>query len=278
MAPFLLIPQVAELTQVVHMLFTRNHEKEVELEALKEAYEHEIELILKDARSKVEKAEGRAKDAQLEKRAGEERLKAEVQRAASERDGVWQQKVAELEKAIREEKRESQNSRDLLIKAQQDIQRLRTGQNDDSVRLTRDLNDKSKEVDRLKSLVKNLENNLNEKQQKLSAMSGFEKAHETMRKDLEHYKDTMKNNEKIKEQLLARNKSLETEIKLVKRELNKKSQEKPPSTAQSAVSSSGGLVSIGLAGCLNQIQWIWNHDIGVTGWCIVNGVAYITCD
>ncbi|XP_063673866.1 protein FAM184A-like isoform X3 [Bolinopsis microptera] len=42
---FKLSKKVAELTLVVHMLFTRNHEREVELEATKEAYEQEINSI-----------------------------------------------------------------------------------------------------------------------------------------------------------------------------------------------------------------------------------------
>ena len=42
---FRMSKKVAELTQVVHMLFTRNHEKEVEIEAMKDAYEYEIQLV-----------------------------------------------------------------------------------------------------------------------------------------------------------------------------------------------------------------------------------------
>lgn len=64
---FRMCKKVAELTQVVHMLFTRNHEKEMEMEALKAAYEEEIERVLKDARKRlsgadqaVESANGRA--------------------------------------------------------------------------------------------------------------------------------------------------------------------------------------------------------------------------
>ena len=50
---FRMCKKVAELTQVVHMLFTRNHEKEVEIDALKKSYEREIELVLEDAKGKI---------------------------------------------------------------------------------------------------------------------------------------------------------------------------------------------------------------------------------
>ncbi|KAL3866083.1 hypothetical protein ACJMK2_043421 [Sinanodonta woodiana] len=59
---FRMSKKVAELTQVVHMLFTRNHEKEVEIEALKEAYEHEISLIMDDAKRKISLLENKVSE------------------------------------------------------------------------------------------------------------------------------------------------------------------------------------------------------------------------
>ena len=50
---FRMSKKVAELTQVVHMLFSRNHERELEIEALKDAYEYEIHLVVKDAKNRL---------------------------------------------------------------------------------------------------------------------------------------------------------------------------------------------------------------------------------
>ena len=50
--------KIAELTMVIHLLFTRNHEREVEIEAVKTAYEYEIDVIRKEAQGKMSWLEG----------------------------------------------------------------------------------------------------------------------------------------------------------------------------------------------------------------------------
>ena len=65
--------KVAELTQVVHMLFMKHHEKELELEALKDAYEYEIDLVIADAKGQLDEL-----TRELEDR--EQRLKARPER------------------------------------------------------------------------------------------------------------------------------------------------------------------------------------------------------
>lgn len=50
--------KIAELTMVIHLLFTRNHERELEMEALKTAYEHEISVILEEVKGKISWLEG----------------------------------------------------------------------------------------------------------------------------------------------------------------------------------------------------------------------------
>ena len=67
---FRMCKKVAELTQVVHMLFTRNHEKEVEMEALRQAYEMEISEILVDARRRIAELEKQREDI-LKEQAGD---------------------------------------------------------------------------------------------------------------------------------------------------------------------------------------------------------------
>ncbi|XP_072030204.1 uncharacterized protein [Amphiura filiformis] len=62
--------KVAELIQVVHMLFTKNHERELELQATKDAYEEEIANVIRDARNRL---------AQLEQTLNDEKRRCEVQ-------------------------------------------------------------------------------------------------------------------------------------------------------------------------------------------------------
>jgi DNA repair exonuclease SbcCD ATPase subunit len=54
--------KIAELTMVVHLLFTRNHEREVEIEALKTVYGNEIKKIDEEVKGKVSWLEGQLED------------------------------------------------------------------------------------------------------------------------------------------------------------------------------------------------------------------------
>lgn len=86
--------KIAELTMVIHLLFTRNHERELELEALKTAYEHEISLILEEAKGKISWLEGQLNE--LEKF----RVLLDLKNTENEKDKQQikdlQAKVAEL--------------------------------------------------------------------------------------------------------------------------------------------------------------------------------------
>lgn len=57
--------KISELTMVVHLLFTRNHEREIEIETWKTVYENEISAIHKDLKGKIGWLEGQLN--QLEK-------------------------------------------------------------------------------------------------------------------------------------------------------------------------------------------------------------------
>ena len=124
---FRMSKKVAELTQVVHMLFTRNHEKEVELDALKEAYELEISEVIADARNRLAQVEKQLEDA-AKHTAGEAdktRKLLEVEFLAREQE--LKRRAEESERALHEERGKCQNLRDMLIRAQRDIENLRHG-------------------------------------------------------------------------------------------------------------------------------------------------------
>ncbi|XP_072167100.1 uncharacterized protein [Diadema setosum] len=81
--------KVAELTQVVHMLFSRNHEREVELEATKEAYEQEVSNVVADAKKRIEG---------LEQCLANEKKQAEADHARA---------MSDYDKKLQEQKKES---------------------------------------------------------------------------------------------------------------------------------------------------------------------------
>ncbi|XP_071488738.1 uncharacterized protein [Diadema antillarum] len=87
--------KVAELTQVVHMLFSRNHEREVELEATKEAYEQEVSNVVADAQKRIEGLEQCLATAKKQ-------AEAEHARAMSDYDKKLQEQKKESEKLLLE--------------------------------------------------------------------------------------------------------------------------------------------------------------------------------
>ncbi|XP_078482543.1 uncharacterized protein LOC144743201 [Ciona intestinalis] len=51
---YIMSKKVSELTQVVHMLFSRNHERELEIKKTQEVYNHEINRLKKETSSTIE--------------------------------------------------------------------------------------------------------------------------------------------------------------------------------------------------------------------------------
>ncbi|GFS27358.1 protein FAM184A-like, partial [Elysia marginata] len=161
---FRMSKKVAELTQVVHMLFTRNHEKEVEIEALKKSYEHEIDLVLQDARGRIQDLEmqvsGYVDQIATDKERAQQKLATEL--AAQEAE--WRHKLKETERLLQEEKAECQNLRDMLINAQRDIENLRQGVTDQLSFKSDEISKKEKETERLRAQVAALEADLKDSQ------------------------------------------------------------------------------------------------------------------
>lgn len=85
--------KIAELTMVIHLLFTRNHEREFEVEALKSAYESEISVILEEAKGKISWLEGQLDE--LEKF----RVLLDLKNTESEKD---KQQISDLQNKITE--------------------------------------------------------------------------------------------------------------------------------------------------------------------------------
>ncbi|XP_054756615.2 protein FAM184B-like [Lytechinus pictus] len=123
--------KVAELTQVVHMLFSRNHEREVELESTKEAYEQEISNVIADAKKRIEALEqdfagakrktqtqAAAVQQDFERKLNEQKQESEKQFLEIwEKDGTYLKEIASLKEDIVKLQKELEISKEEAVKA-----------------------------------------------------------------------------------------------------------------------------------------------------------------
>ncbi|KAL4227710.1 hypothetical protein ACF0H5_013145 [Mactra antiquata] len=224
---FRMSKKVAELTQVVHMLFTRNHEKEVEIDALKEAYEHEITIVLDDARSRITKLDNKV--VELERKLERERnkqtdiVKEVVAQESNEKEDEWRRKLVAAEKALNDEKLETQNLRDLLINAQKDIEKLRQKVEEQSNSKTDEIQRRDSEICNLRRQVSELERSMQAKQLRANeTIKNLERTNDKLEKECLEMQVLLDETHKVKEGLTARVKQLENELRSLKRDFQKK--------------------------------------------------------
>lgn len=224
---FRMSKKVAELTQVVHMLFTRNHEKEVEIEAIKDAYEFELSLVLEDAEGRIASLDQKRKDLEAlldkERLAGKERVKEAIQEQANAREEQWKQQIQALEKQLSEEKSDSQNLRDLLINAQKDIEKLREGVAEQLKIKNEEIQSKNRELERLRRLLAELEKSSSDKEvQYQEAIKELERTNEKLERELAQLQALLEETHRNKIQLEAKNVKLETDLKNLKKDFGRK--------------------------------------------------------
>lgn len=224
---FRMSKKVAELTQVVHMLFTRNHEKEVEIDALKEAYEHEITMVIDDARTNMVKLENKVieleRKLEREKNRQTEVVKEVVAQETSDKEDEWRRKLVATEKALNDEKLETQHLRDLLINAQKDIEKLRQ-------KLEEQLNSKTDEIQRreiemsnLKKQLTDMERTMQQKQLRANeTIKNLEKNNEKLEQECLEMQMLLDETHKVKENLMAKVKLLESELRALRKDFQKK--------------------------------------------------------
>ena len=219
--------KVAELTQVVHMLFTRNHEKEVEVDALKDAYEHEIVLVQEDAKSKISKLQSTIQE--LERKLEREKNKQMdvVQQAVVQeqfdKEDEWRRKLVAAEKALNEEKLETQHMRDLLINAQKDIEKLRQKVQEQLDSKTDEIQRRESELSKLRKEIFDLERTLRDKDKQSSErIKHLESNNERLENELVEMQELLEETHRVKESLSAKVKQLENELKSLKRDFQKK--------------------------------------------------------
>lgn len=224
---FRMSKKVAELTQVVHMLFTRNHEKEVEIDAIKDAYEHEITKVTEDARNRIGKLENKVleleRKLEREKNKQTEIIKEVVAQESSSKEDEWKRKLVAAEKALNDEKLETQNLRDLLINAQKDIEQLRQKVEDQLNSKTDEIQRREVEIANLRRQVADLERTLKSKQlSENETIKKLEKQNEKLEKECLDLQELLDETYKEKETLIARVKQLDNELRALKRDFQKK--------------------------------------------------------
>ena len=245
---FRMSKKVAELTQVVHMLFTRNHEKEIETEALKDAYEDEIDTVIKDAKTKITDLEKQLSDLKSLTTTNDNAWK-ETERIKStlkDKENEWSKRITTLELELKNEKLECQKVRDLLIEAQKDIERLRESQNLDATNKINETEMVMREIETLKAQNKKLQKEL-ESAPSLEVYTNLQKTLERTSNELSEMKTTFLNSEKTREQLTVRNKLLEEQVRELKKEIGRKNERQTAFNGQDGVntiSRSSVIVSI----------------------------------
>ncbi|XP_071171589.1 protein FAM184A-like isoform X5 [Mytilus edulis] len=224
---FRMSKKVSELTQVVHMLFTRNHEKEVEIEAMKEAFEYEILLVQEDAQGRIDNLETKRLELELEldreRKAVENRLKSALKNESDSREEEWKAKLIASEKNLLEEKAECQNLRDLLINAQRDIEKLRQGVADQLASKNEEILRKNQELDKLRKLVANLEKTQVETEiHYKEIIRDIEKTNEKLEKELQQLQALLEETHRNKMKLEEKNAKLETDLKNLRKDFSRK--------------------------------------------------------
>lgn len=107
---FRLSKKVAELTKVVHLLFTKNREKELEVEAVKEAYEKEINVVINDAKVRLSKLENDITQQQQVHEQDVQQIHDEYAQQLQERDDA----LRKIDSSQNEEKNKLSRENDLL--------------------------------------------------------------------------------------------------------------------------------------------------------------------
>ncbi|XP_041362478.1 protein FAM184A-like [Gigantopelta aegis] len=220
---FRMSKKVAELTQVVHMLFTRNHEKEVEIEALKDAYEYEIQLVIADAKQKISALEVELEDAQTQKGVDESKWRSLLNEEMKTREEEWRKKVSDGEMLLQDERNECQNLRDLLINAQKDIEKLRQGVTNQLTYKSEELLKRDTDLEKLKKYVAGLERTVRDSEKEnADTVREFERSNTRLEQELTHMHELLEEGHQAREQLMAKNRQLEHELKTLKKEFNRK--------------------------------------------------------
>lgn len=182
--------KIAELSTVVQLLFTRNHEKELELSATKKACEDEIRRVTEEGKSKLNWLEKQLDDLErfrtlLEMKTEEcERTKATVE-TLHEKQSQSERKVIERGAMLSEALAEIENlKKEIAARSPEEVEALKR----EKLKLSNDLSSERENVSQQKDLVKNLQNKVELIEANLSDMLSD---HETLKQECTKLKDDL---------------------------------------------------------------------------------------
>ncbi|CAD5118388.1 unnamed protein product [Dimorphilus gyrociliatus] len=226
---FRMCKKVAELTQVIHMLFTRNHEREVELEATKEAYEEEINRVLRESDERISVYKTKYQELQFAKELKQDRKKQEVNEEAVKflniRNKELEEKINDLEVLASERRNECNEIKVLLNKAESHVEKLKELKTEDLRKNQGKCEEITAKNEKLKGRISILEKELRDSQQSSERdRLDLQRLIDQLRRENEKYRNCLVDNEKSKQQLLAKVKQLENDLKRVKKQLLLKKQ------------------------------------------------------
>lgn len=196
---------------------------QVEIDAVKEVYELEIQNILEDAGKRLSTLQSDLED--MRSRAGDEgeKMREMMKQEYMLREAELARRLADSEQLLVDERKECQNIRDLLINAQKDIEQLRHGVAEQLNLKSDEIAKRDREIERLRKQVALLEKGMKDSEKETnSAVRDFEKSNEKLETELTHMHELLEESHRVKDQLLAKVKVLETELKNLKRDFNRR--------------------------------------------------------
>ncbi|XP_078616920.1 uncharacterized protein LOC144885108 [Branchiostoma floridae x Branchiostoma japonicum] len=222
--------KVAELTQVVHMLFTRCHQREVEIDALKHAYEEEITSVIEDAKARIARLE-QAMDIMKRRDASDtnrevSKVREELLKQLKEQEEEYEKKLKERDSQIEDEKMENTRLSTLLKQSETELAKLREGKTNESSARSKELEELKAEIAQLQDLKSELTKNLEGSEAIIGDLSkqleAIVEEHTTRTKELEELKESLLETQQIKDKLYTKNKQLEKEIERLRSQLGKR--------------------------------------------------------
>ncbi|KAF6022923.1 hypothetical protein EB796_018779 [Bugula neritina] len=222
--------KVAELTQVVHMLFTRNHEREVEIQMTKELYNKELDRIHLSYKKKIDSLEKELNLAteKLNSNSSEEVLRTKIDQALLELESKWSKKFDSKESQYLTEKMNNVALKESLTRVEQELSLLQTSMADSSQTLNMQLMSKKKEVDQLN---RKLAEQCKEYEQLSTVLQTTSAQH---REESQTLRSMLSESQSKEVSTAKKLQQVESELKSLKREITRKSSIELTSSRRSA--------------------------------------------
>ncbi|XP_067931243.1 protein FAM184A-like [Watersipora subatra] len=215
--------KVAELTQVVHMLFIRNHEREVEIQMTKDLYRKEFQRIEKSYQEKVATLEGKLKSLTDKSDESEEAVKKKFSQSLLELESQWMKKYDVKDSECTTERTLNKALKEKLAKCEQEFSELHSSMSNSSTLLDTKLSVKEHEIDKLRKRISTTDKKLAEERQKVDEITNnLERSLTEKDEEIQSLRKTLDEAQTNEIALARKCQSVEKELKTLKKELARK--------------------------------------------------------